>query len=147
MKPEKALEMALDAHALDSTAKAAKKHGVSERTVFRANAQVAADPAMTENVTAKKKELARELQQLRMETMREGLNQIRLKMPDGELRDVAGAYKIVSDSHEVAQEVLSVGLDNVRPSPDKDAEEVAQGTVVVTAPSGWLESPAVGGSH
>ena len=106
MKPEKAIELALDATHFGD-AEAAKKYGVSERTARRAKTQVARDPVLASVVHAKRKEIADRLHDLRTEALSDGIARMRALMASSEvLRDVAGAYKILADHHEIAR-----GLD------------------------------------
>ena len=105
MRPEKAEKLALDAHSLGEKA-AAKRNKVSERTIYRAAAQVASDPVLAESVNEKKIRMSEELHDQRVEVIRLMLDGMKRRLPSMEDRDFVGAYKIVTDSHEVALRVI-----------------------------------------
>lgn len=137
MKPEKALELAIDAHELRDQKRAAKKHGVSQPTVSRAVTQVANSPELNAIALAKKKELAEALQLDRLNFLKDAIAEMRIKIPDSDLRDVAGAYKIVADHHEVAQGILNERQPDICAEPNKGTEEVAP------TKSNWLDGQRV----
>lgn len=135
MKPDKALELALDAAAMNSTADAAKKHGRTQRSVQHAVEQVTKDPVLSLTFAQKKKQMAEELHDLRVGFMKAALAEMLNKIPTGELRDVTGAYKIVADHQEVAIGVMNDGGQHYgRTEPDKDPATVAQDDQPVPVP-------------
>lgn len=106
MDNARALELSLDAthFGLDE---AAKKHAVHVSTIGRANRQVRENPALAAIALAKKRDIAERLHEKRTKALDVGLERILALMElSGVLRDVAGAYKIVADHHEIAR-----GLD------------------------------------
>ncbi len=140
MKPDKALEMALDADASRSTKKAAKKHGCTQRSVQHAIAQVKADPVLSLTFAEKRKELARRLHDLRAKVLERGANRIHdLMATEEDMHKVAGAYKIIADHHEVALGVLEDGgQHNAGTEPNTAAQEMASGKGAIVD-TGWLK--------
>ncbi len=142
MKPEKAEGLTLDAFTTDKE-KAAKKGGVSVRTVERAMKQVNDTPALAESVSLKKKRMAEEMHDVRVVFLKENIRRMHELLPASELRDVAGAYKIVSDHQEVAMRVLE-DADRLRSEDRKpsqsDQPETREGLGVVGEAVGdnWL---------
>lgn len=143
MKPEKALAIALDAAASD-VHKAAKKHKVHRATVDRARAQVEATPELREIAKLKKKEMAERLHDKRVEVIELMLDGLKVRLPTMEDRDFVGAYKIVTDNHEVALRVIadadgprSADREPSQPDqpPAREGPGGSEGTVIKSEPS------------
>jgi hypothetical protein len=107
--PEKVAQVLLDAHALGDEA-AARQHNVSVRTIANYRARMAADPIVAELFRSKKAALAQTwLDQTENARSRLLTRVLTLAEASTELRDVAGALKIVTDAN-VAERVVTDGL-------------------------------------
>lgn len=101
---------------------AARKWGISERTVRRYRAQSATDPALAASVREKNEGIRHDLATLRVAFLREAIDAMRAKLKDGSLHEVAGAVKIVGELHQTASVV-----DDERPDDPEPASAEAEG--------------------
>lgn len=122
LDPERVACVLADALVLGD-ASAARKWCISKGTVQRYRRVASKQPALIAAVAAKNVEVQHELATLRVAFLREALNEMRTKMKDATLYEVAGAVKIVGELHQVA-----MAVDDERPdSPDPEAAQ-AEGT-------------------
>ncbi len=102
MRPEKALELSLDAVAFGRE-EAARKNAVNERTIRRANQEVRENPALAAVAQAKREQIEERLQTQRLDYLEFALAKMKEKADGADLREVAGSYKVVSEHNEVAK--------------------------------------------
>jgi hypothetical protein len=117
--PEKVAQVLFDAHALGDEA-AAQTHNVSVRTVENYRAKYAGDPIVSGLFAQKKSELSRSWLAATDDARQKLLARVlALAAVSDDLRQVAGALKIVTDSN-VAERVVNDGLGE--PGPRVPAE-------------------------
>lgn len=140
MKPDKAIELALDAHSMGDDESAARQHGLSDRTIRRAKKQVSEDPVLAAIVHDKKREMAERLHDKRVEVIELMLDGMKGRLPSMEDRDFVGAYKIVTDSHEVALRILNADkpLGAHREQSESNQPAASEGRGEDAVASRWL---------
>ncbi len=102
---------------------AAKKWCISKRTVQRYRAVAAKDPKVAAIVAAMRQDVQHDLATLRIAFMRDALVVMREKFEDASLDEMASAFKVVGELHQVA-----TAVEDDRPdSPDPEASEAEGG--------------------
>jgi hypothetical protein len=131
---DRALRVLVDAFDLGD-ATACQRHGISVRTLERYRVRLKGDPQLSEAVAQKKEELERDWRQARRRALRSGITKLEQLIQVAEvkqLRDVAGAVKILGDL-----EVVAGVLDDEQQSganPEGSKPSPPQGNPPGTAP-------------
>jgi hypothetical protein len=131
---DRALRVLVDAFDLGD-ATACQRHGISVRTLERYRVRLKGDPQLSEAVAQKKEELERDWRQARRRALRSGITKLEQLIQAAEvkqLRDVAGAVKILGDL-----EVVAGVLDDEQQSganPEGSKPSPPQGNPPGTAP-------------
>jgi len=99
---------------------AARKWNVSTRTVERYRARMKTDKALSDLVAEKNAAIQHDLATLRVSFLREALVEMRAKLKEGSLYEVAGAVKIVGELHQTATVVDDERPDDPQPSSAED---------------------------
>lgn len=113
---DRASEVLVDAIMLGD-ASAADRHGCSKRTVERYRQRMATDPALSALVEEKKKAQVGEWAAARTRFLRSAIAKLETLVAGAtgeQIREVAGAIKIVGDLH-----VVSGALNVEQPEPDR----------------------------
>jgi len=130
MKEKKALELALANATLPGVNAVAEAFGVGTNTVRRAAVKVEQIPHLRAEWHETKRRSARDLHDDRIVFLRAAMKDLVRRIPDMSDRDLVGAYKIVSEHHEVAR------IDG-----DEYVEEVEHGRLIADASSSEQENP------
>jgi hypothetical protein len=121
---DRALRVLVDAFDLGD-ATACQRHGISVRTLERYRVRLKGDPQLSEAVAQKKEELERDWRQARRRALRSGITKLEQLIQAAEvkqLRDVAGAVKILGDLEVVAgvlddEQQSGANSEGSKPSP------------------------------
>lgn len=116
--PERVACVLADAFVLGDQA-AARKWSMSTRTVERYRVLAKTDPKLSAAVAERNATVQHDLSVLRVAFLRDALQALRDKLPDGTLYEVAGAIKIVGELHQTALMVSDERPDE----PDASAAE------------------------
>ena len=119
---EYASNVLVDAIALGDTS-AAKKWGLNRRTIQRYRVHSREWPELAEMVRQKNAEVTHDLATLRVQFLRDALQELRKKLPEGSIYEVTGAIKIVGELHQTAMMVDDERFD----APSQEATETAGG--------------------
>ena len=123
---EYASNVLVDAIALGDTS-AAKKWGLNRRTIQRYRVHSREWPELAEMVRQKNAEVTHDLATLRVQFLRDALQELRKKLPEGSIYEVTGAIKIVGELHATA---MMIGDDVVTEAdpvgePDVESKDVS----------------------
>lgn len=128
-------------------AKAADIAGLNPKTIGRYRKRIEADAQLSELVAEKREELLKHTRHWAEEAdefMSEAIKVMRSKLQDADLRDVAGAYKIVGEMTLARDALLDGATDE--PVGDSEGEEAPGATPGATITGAAAQGQEAGGS-
>jgi len=135
----RAVRVLLDAAAVGDSA-ACKRHGISERTLQRYRERVGADPELTAVVAEKKNAEEAGWSASRRRFLRSAIAKLEAMIAEAgpdQIREVAGAIKIVGELEVVVVNMIGAGTDGEQPGPSgPPSGPQSNAGAVPTGPSG-----------